>query len=170
MKSSTIFGFLILTAPVFASSPPTDSAQACYGEPLPDLPQSKDNRTVPWSTPSIVNGTSTCCSSLDEVRAGIDAIDAQLLQLLSQRLVWTLQPWKKLTEFFFFWGSPPELDMFVRLHVLKRRVIRSMFRLEINKWLTTQLPVRLQSTYHKRLHELSSLRSSIQAFLSSFVW
>ena len=93
MKSSTAFGFLILTALsalVFVASserPPSDFAQACYGEPLPDLPQSKDNRTVPWSTPSIVNGTSTCCSSLDEVRAGIDAVDAQLLQLLSQRLV-----------------------------------------------------------------------------------
>lgn len=83
-----IFVFLVLTALSAASSEkPTDFAQTCYGEPLPDLPHSKDNRTVPWSTPSIVNETSTCCSSLDEVRAGIDAIDAQLLQLLSQRLV-----------------------------------------------------------------------------------
>ncbi|KAF8803374.1 hypothetical protein BYT27DRAFT_7195690 [Phlegmacium glaucopus] len=89
MKRFTL-GFLILTAfisPVFAASekPSPDFAQACYGEPLPDVPLSKDNRTVPWATPSIVNGTSTCCSSLDEVRAGIDAVDAQLLELLSQR-------------------------------------------------------------------------------------
>lgn len=91
MHTIMIFVFLILTAlsaPVFASNEKsTDFAQTCYGESLPDLPQSEDNRTVPWSTPSIVNKTSTCCSSLDEVRAGIDTIDAQLLQLLSQRLV-----------------------------------------------------------------------------------
>ncbi|CAA7268802.1 unnamed protein product [Cyclocybe aegerita] len=62
-----------------------DSAAACYTEPLPDLVPSIDNRTIPWGSPSINNGSSTCCVSLDEVRAGIDAIDAQLLQLLSDR-------------------------------------------------------------------------------------
>lgn len=62
-----------------------DFAQACYGIPLPDLAPSSDNRTVPWGTPNIRNGSSTCCNSLDEVRAGINVIDAQLLELLSQR-------------------------------------------------------------------------------------
>lgn len=32
-----------------------------------------------------MNGSTTCCSSLDEVRAGIDVVDAQLLSLLAQR-------------------------------------------------------------------------------------
>lgn len=90
MRLSFALGFLILTAltpPAFASSkePTPDVSQACYGEPLPDLPPSKDNRRIPWGTPSIVDGCSTCCSSLDEVRAGIDAVDAQLLELLSKR-------------------------------------------------------------------------------------
>ena len=66
-----------------------DFAQACYGIPLPDLVPSSDNRTVPWGTPSINNGSSTCCESLDEVRAGINAIDTQLLELLSQRSLLT---------------------------------------------------------------------------------
>ncbi|KAF9564080.1 hypothetical protein CPC08DRAFT_760470 [Agrocybe pediades] len=66
--------------------PSKDFAQACYGEPLPEIPASTDNRTIPWGTPSIISGNSTCCSSLDDVRAGIDTIDAQLLELLSQRV------------------------------------------------------------------------------------
>ena len=39
--------------------------------------------------PNIVNRSKMCCSSLDEARAGIDAIDAQLLSLLAQRCVFT---------------------------------------------------------------------------------
>ncbi|KAF9485699.1 hypothetical protein BDN70DRAFT_538915 [Pholiota conissans] len=62
-----------------------DFAKACYGNLLPVLAPSAENRTVPWGSPSIVNGPSTCRSSLDEVRAGIDDIDVQLLELLSQR-------------------------------------------------------------------------------------
>ncbi|PPQ89344.1 hypothetical protein CVT25_003182 [Psilocybe cyanescens] len=66
-----------------------DFARECYKEPLPAVTPSADNRTVPWSTPGIVvntNGTNTtCCSSLDEVRAGIDDVDTKLLALLSQR-------------------------------------------------------------------------------------
>ncbi|KAI6009874.1 P-loop containing nucleoside triphosphate hydrolase protein [Pisolithus marmoratus] len=64
-------------------SSPVDS---CYYYSLPDLPVSQDNRTIPWGEPSIAysNGT-TCCSSLDQVRSELDAIDSQLLQLLSTR-------------------------------------------------------------------------------------
>ncbi|TFK31873.1 chorismate mutase [Crucibulum laeve] len=68
-----------------STSTSDDFAAACYSEPLPLLPVSPDNRTIPWGIPSIVTGNTTCCSSLDEVRAGIDAVDAQLLSLLSQR-------------------------------------------------------------------------------------
>ncbi|EGO00553.1 hypothetical protein SERLA73DRAFT_51202 [Serpula lacrymans var. lacrymans S7.3] len=58
----------------------------CYHDPLPHIPISSANRTVPWGEPSITfsNGT-TCCSSLDQVRDGINAVDSQLLQLLSDR-------------------------------------------------------------------------------------
>ncbi|KAH9481714.1 hypothetical protein JR316_0006241 [Psilocybe cubensis] len=77
-----------LTSPS-ASASATDFAAACYASPLPAssiLPPSTDNRTVPWGTPSIIfpNGT-TCCASLDDVRAGIDAVDDQILALLAQR-------------------------------------------------------------------------------------
>lgn len=64
--------------------PKPDFAQACYGEPLPTLAPSADNRTIPWGATGVINGTD-CCSSLDEVRAGIDAVDARILELLSQR-------------------------------------------------------------------------------------
>ncbi|KAG2037919.1 chorismate mutase, partial [Suillus americanus] len=58
----------------------------CYFVPLPSIPPSTANRTVPWGEPTIqyANGT-TCCSSLDEIRENLDTIDAQLLQLLSTR-------------------------------------------------------------------------------------
>ncbi|KAJ3577020.1 hypothetical protein NP233_g30 [Leucocoprinus birnbaumii] len=64
-----------------------DFAQACYLQPLPSVPASQDNRTIPWGSPSVTdkNGKVTCCSSLDEVRQGIDDVDNQLLDLLSQR-------------------------------------------------------------------------------------
>ncbi|EAU83997.2 hypothetical protein CC1G_11435 [Coprinopsis cinerea okayama7 len=61
------------------------STTPCYLEPLLGLPPSPDSRIIPWGSPGIVNGTSTCCTSLDEVRAGIDNVDQQLLKLLSQR-------------------------------------------------------------------------------------
>ncbi|KAG0693012.1 hypothetical protein DFH29DRAFT_776368, partial [Suillus ampliporus] len=58
----------------------------CYFDPLPSIPSSTDNRTIPWGQPTIeyANGT-TCCSSLDEVRGQLNTVDAQLLQLLSTR-------------------------------------------------------------------------------------
>ncbi|KAG1799541.1 hypothetical protein EV424DRAFT_1332521, partial [Suillus variegatus] len=58
----------------------------CYFNPLPSLPSSTGNRTIPWGEPTIqfANGT-TCCSSLDEIRVQLDIVDTQLLQLLSTR-------------------------------------------------------------------------------------
>jgi hypothetical protein len=66
-----------------------DYAEACYGEPLPDIPASKEIRTIPWGTREIGKreGEGSCCSSLDEVRRGIDIVDEQLLQLLAKRYV-----------------------------------------------------------------------------------
>ncbi|KAH7911327.1 chorismate mutase [Hygrophoropsis aurantiaca] len=62
------------------------ATEKCYHKSLPDFPPSGDNRTIPWGQPSMrLSNGSTCCSSLDQVRAGIDDIDAQLLALLSQR-------------------------------------------------------------------------------------
>ncbi|KAF8153163.1 chorismate mutase [Crassisporium funariophilum] len=85
LASSILIGILIPQALSSNRKPPQDFAQHCYNDPMSDIPASPDNRTIPWGQPSIINGTSTCCSSLDEVRAGIDAVDAQLLELLSQR-------------------------------------------------------------------------------------
>jgi hypothetical protein len=62
-----------------------DFASACYQSPLPSISPSTANRTIPWDNPRIKNGSMTCCSSLGEVRAEIDRVDAQLLQLLSKR-------------------------------------------------------------------------------------
>ncbi|KAF8180119.1 hypothetical protein BJ912DRAFT_855388 [Pholiota molesta] len=99
-----------------AASPPAlsrtsalhDFAWACYENPLPSLTPSLDNRSIPWGTPSIVNGTSICCSSLDEVRAGIDAIDAQLLELLSRRQVVSAAFVREATRFK---GTVGEVDV-----------------------------------------------------------
>ncbi|KIM63910.1 hypothetical protein SCLCIDRAFT_1213708 [Scleroderma citrinum Foug A] len=78
-----LFATLHLWIAVARGSSTSDS---CYYIPLPDLPVSKDNRTVPWGEPTIKysDGT-TCCSSLDQIRNELDAIDSQLLQLLSIR-------------------------------------------------------------------------------------
>lgn len=71
----------------FSHTGGSDYAGACYDETLPSIPPSTANRTIPWGSPSIKNGSQTCCSSLDEVRDGIDKVDAQLLELLAQRRV-----------------------------------------------------------------------------------
>ncbi|KAF9011826.1 chorismate mutase [Cyathus striatus] len=71
---------------IITGSTSGDFASDCYREQLHDLLSSSANRTVPWGRPSITNAdNTTCCSSLDEVRVGIDEIDTQLLNLLSQR-------------------------------------------------------------------------------------
>jgi chorismate mutase len=66
----------------------TDFAAQCYSLPLPSIPQNITNATrlIPWGAPSFVLPNNTlCCGSLDQVRAGIDAIDTQILGLLAQR-------------------------------------------------------------------------------------
>ncbi|KAH7920603.1 hypothetical protein BV22DRAFT_1097865 [Leucogyrophana mollusca] len=79
-----IFTFLCTYLQLVRAS--SESVEECYGKNLPCFPPSNENRTIPWGQPSIRQADgSTCCSSLDEVRAGIDSIDAQLLALLSQR-------------------------------------------------------------------------------------
>lgn len=63
-----------------------DFASRCYSTTLPPLTPLTENRTIPWSSPSLElsNGT-ICCDSLDQVRDGIDDIDEQLLGLLALR-------------------------------------------------------------------------------------
>ncbi|EKM78470.1 hypothetical protein AGABI1DRAFT_76086 [Agaricus bisporus var. burnettii JB137-S8] len=64
----------------------SDYAQKCYGEPLPIIHASGDNRTVSWDEPRMEDDEGKrCCSSLAEVRQGIDAVDKQLLLLLAKR-------------------------------------------------------------------------------------
>lgn len=71
-----------------ATATKADFASQCYTSPLPPLTPSTENRTIPWGSPEFVlpNGT-TCCTSLAQVRAGIDDVDAQLLSLLALRCV-----------------------------------------------------------------------------------
>lgn len=66
----------------------SDYAQKCYGEPSPIIHASGGNRTVSWDEPRMEDdGGKKCCSSLAEVRQGIDAVDEQLLLLLAKRSV-----------------------------------------------------------------------------------
>ncbi|OBZ73650.1 hypothetical protein A0H81_06273 [Grifola frondosa] len=84
----SLFAYAVsqLVVIVQGSSNASDPAIACYNTSLPDIPPSTDNRTIPWGSPSIIfDDGSTCCDSLDEVRAGIDEIAPQLLQLLGMR-------------------------------------------------------------------------------------
>lgn len=78
--------FALQAIGLVAAASSSDPSDKCYFIPLPSIPSSTDNRTIPWGEPTIqyANGT-TCCSSLDEVRQQLDIIDAQLLQLLSKR-------------------------------------------------------------------------------------
>jgi hypothetical protein len=80
--------FILLFSVVLAHHP-HDFAAPCYEDPIPLLPNSTDVRHIPWGKPSIKssNGLSPCCNSLDDVRAGINAVDDQLLTLLSQSYV-----------------------------------------------------------------------------------
>lgn len=77
-----------------SATPSTKSnyTAACYDSPLPNLTASTANRTVPWGTPlfTLPNGTG-CCSSLAQIRAGINAIDAELVTLLAQRSGYVLE-------------------------------------------------------------------------------
>lgn len=80
--SPVTFSLLALTSATFTS--PTDPASTCYTSFGPSL--SNATRSIPWGTPSFLlpNGT-ICCESLSQIRAGIDDIDTQLLNLLAQR-------------------------------------------------------------------------------------
>lgn len=59
---------------------------ACYDYPLPELPPANDTRVIPWGSPGVrlANGT-TCCESIEEVRAQIGEVDIQILKLLGKR-------------------------------------------------------------------------------------
>ncbi|CZR53177.1 uncharacterized protein PAC_03055 [Phialocephala subalpina] len=80
----TLVAFLSLAACATAA---TNSSE-CYGSTLPLVPSSvgSENRTIPWGSPALTlqNGT-LCCESLNQVRAGIDDVDTQLLELLALR-------------------------------------------------------------------------------------
>jgi hypothetical protein len=62
-----------------------DFARSCYETKLPEYAESSATRTAPWGSPGIQVGPQACCTSLEEIRAGIDAVDEDLLQLLSKR-------------------------------------------------------------------------------------
>lgn len=86
MKYLGLLPFLISLSGAACTDVKSDPAAKCYTSPLPAATVNSENRTVPWGTPSYIlpNGT-TCCSSLDQVRAGIDAVDDALLTFLAQR-------------------------------------------------------------------------------------
>lgn len=86
-------------------------AQACYGEPLPDIPGSKERRTTPWGSREMVNveGGESCCTSLEEVRRGIDAVDKQLLELLAKRLSLLSESWGYRAFLFYRRTRPVRL-------------------------------------------------------------
>ncbi|KAH7920602.1 hypothetical protein BV22DRAFT_1020912 [Leucogyrophana mollusca] len=93
MKPTTLRVTAILTGYLsLAIASPAQLSDKCYYDPLPNIPASTANRTIPWGEPTITfaNGT-TCCSSLDQVRTELDAIDAQLLQVLSQRAAYVAE-------------------------------------------------------------------------------
>lgn len=64
-----------------------DLAAQCYSSPFLSISPNVTNitRSIPWGAPSFVLPNTLCCASLDQVRAGIDAIDTQILGLLAQR-------------------------------------------------------------------------------------
>lgn len=83
-----MLGFLI--ALQFIGLAMAAASDSCYHIPLHSAPASAAKRPTPWGNPTIhlANG-STCCSSLDEVRAHLEATDKQLLHLLSTRASYT---------------------------------------------------------------------------------
>ncbi|CAL3972882.1 unnamed protein product [Diplocarpon coronariae] len=80
--------FSLALALATATNTNTKNTTLCYNSPLPPLPSfaSTQNRTIPWGAPTFAlpNGT-LCCDSLSQIRAGIDDVDAQLLELLAMR-------------------------------------------------------------------------------------
>lgn len=89
MILQVLFGFLTFSA--IGSVNANANTNTCYGSNVIPAP-SVDHRPVPWGTPSVhfssLNGTlTTCCDSLDEIRAALDDIDDQILNLLNRRFV-----------------------------------------------------------------------------------
>ncbi|CZT02859.1 uncharacterized protein RAG0_09853 [Rhynchosporium agropyri] len=88
MHFSTLLLPLMVLATVSGTETKDCNVSSCYASPLPPLsPLSlTTSRPTPWGKPAFTlpNGT-LCCDSLTQVRAGINAIDAQLVELLAQR-------------------------------------------------------------------------------------
>ncbi|KAH7341426.1 hypothetical protein B0J17DRAFT_625943 [Rhizoctonia solani] len=82
----TILSFLVWAALVLAAPSNQTFDAGCYAPSLSNIPSANDTRPIPWGTPGVKlkNGTS-CCDSVDEVRAHIGTIDAQILKLLGKR-------------------------------------------------------------------------------------
>lgn len=78
----------VLTLATSISAARVQHERVCYGLRLPTIPDSinLENRTVPFAPSSLVlpNGT-TCCDNLLQIRDGVAAVDAQILQLLGVR-------------------------------------------------------------------------------------
>ncbi|CAE6537101.1 unnamed protein product [Rhizoctonia solani] len=82
---ATLGSFVWVTLALAVASNQTFDAE-CYNSPLPNIPPANDTRSIPWGTPGVelANGT-TCCDSIEEVRARIADTDQQILQLLGER-------------------------------------------------------------------------------------
>ncbi|KAH7351156.1 hypothetical protein BKA65DRAFT_536179 [Rhexocercosporidium sp. MPI-PUGE-AT-0058] len=87
MQFPSLLPLALIILPTVLCTPHTN-ASSCYSSSLPPLPPSisSENRTIPWGTPAFTlpNGT-LCCSSLAQVRDGINEINEQLVELLAQR-------------------------------------------------------------------------------------
>ena len=62
-----------------------DFARICYKTYLPGYAESSAIGKRLGGYSEIQVGPQTCCTSLEQLRAGIDAVDEELLQLLSKR-------------------------------------------------------------------------------------
>jgi hypothetical protein len=122
--------FLLLIPPLSPISS-ADFAELCYNSPLPTLPTSvlTENRTVPWGHPSFTlpNGT-LCCTSLNQIRDGIDSIDHQVLPYL---LSLVILPTKSQHGSSNSW--PKKQLTSEKQHVLKPQLNQSMSQPETSK-------------------------------------
>jgi hypothetical protein len=108
-----------------------DFADLCYNSPLPTLPTSvsTESRTVPWAHPSFTlpNGT-LCCTSLNQVRDGIDSIDNQVLPHLFSPVI---LPTKSGHSSSNSW--PKEQLTSEKQHISKPQLNQSMSQPETSK-------------------------------------
>ncbi|KAL2071268.1 hypothetical protein VTL71DRAFT_12503 [Oculimacula yallundae] len=88
MHIPTLLLPLTILSTVFGAETQNHNTTSCYLSSLPPLPPniSSQNRTIPWGSPAFTlpNGT-LCCDSLTQVRAGINEINGQLVELLAKR-------------------------------------------------------------------------------------